>query len=90
MSIEIMTRADWQLFKTELLQEIKALANQKTEPRKWLKSEEVRKLLKISSGTLQTLRINGTLEYSRIGNIIYYDAEHLNKILEANKVKAFK
>jgi hypothetical protein len=90
MSIEIMTRADWQLFKTELLQEIKALSSQKSEPRKWLKSEEVRKLLKISPGTLQTLRINGTLEYSRIGNIIYYDAEHLNKVLEENKVKAFK
>jgi hypothetical protein len=90
MSIEIMTRADWQLFKTELLQEIIALTSQKTEPRKWLKSEEVRKLLKISPGTLQTLRINGTLEYSRIGNIIYYDADHLNKVLEENKVKAFK
>ena len=48
---------------------------------KWLKSSEVRKLLKISPGTLQTLRANGTLKYSKVGGIIYYDQDHVQELL---------
>ena len=39
---------------------------------KWLRSAEVRKLLKISPGTLQNLRIKGTLPYEKIGGTFYY------------------
>jgi hypothetical protein len=54
----------------------------KTEqPAQWLKSSEVRKLLKISPGTLQNLRINGTLNYKRIGGIIFYKYDDIQKML---------
>ena len=56
--------------------------------KKWLKSNEVRKLLNISPGTLQNLRINGTLSYTKIGGIIYYAYSDLMKVLEQNKVDA--
>jgi hypothetical protein len=86
MSLELITKQDLHQFKAELLLEIKALAAAKGESKKWLKTNEVKKLLRISPGTLQTLRINGTLLYSRIGNTIYYDADHIAGLLEKNKV----
>jgi hypothetical protein len=49
--------------------------------RKWLKSHEVRKMLKISPGTLQTLKNNGTIKYSKIGGVHFYDLEEIQRML---------
>ena len=75
MSAQIITTEDLKEFKTELLQDIKDLLKEQQNPvtKKWLKSVEVRKLLNISPGTLQTLRINGTLPYTKIGGTNYYN-----------------
>lgn len=83
-TIEILTREDLRAFKTELLQEIKTLLQpqDQAQNKKWLKSQEVRKMLNISPGTLQNLRINGTLRYTKIGSLIYYKQEDINKLLE--------
>lgn len=88
MPANILTTEDLQEFKLELLQEIKELLTKAGEgsPKKWLKSSEVMKLLKISPGTLQNFRINGTIPYTKIGGIIYYEAEEIQKILKENKV----
>ena len=56
------------------------------EQKKWLKSKEVRNMLGISPGTLQTLRINGTIPYSKVGGVIYYDNDEIQRILYANKI----
>jgi len=90
MSVELLTKEDLQQVKNELLQEISDLLLKGSEQKKWLKTDEVKKLLKISPGTLQTLRVNGTLQFSRIGNIIYYDAEHIEKMLQKNLQKSNK
>jgi len=83
MNLEIITKEDLKEFKSELLTEIKQLMQPgQGQSKKWLKSNEVRKLLNISPGTLQNLRINGTLSFTRIGSIIYYKAEDINKLLE--------
>ena len=34
-------------------------------------------MLRISPGTLQNLRVNGTLAYTKIGGIIYYKYEDI-------------
>ena len=47
----------------------------------WLDSQEVMQALHISPRTLLTLRNNGTLPYSRIGNKIYYNKQDIQKIL---------
>jgi hypothetical protein len=57
------------------------MLQRKSEPKQWLKSAEVRQLLKISPGTLQNLRVNGTLRYSKVGSIIYYKYDDILKIL---------
>ena len=54
-------------------------------PKKWLKSHQVQKLLNISPGTLQTLRSNGTIPYTRIGGIIYYDSAEIEKMMVSHK-----
>lgn len=50
--------------------------------KKWLTGVKMRKLLGISPGTLQNLRINGTLRFTKISSIMYYKQEDNNKILE--------
>ena len=81
MAAEIITKEDLQEFREQLLQDIKQLlGTQLNEPKKLLKSYQVKHMLKISSGTLQTLRTNGTLPYKKVGGIIYYQYENLLKL----------
>jgi hypothetical protein len=91
MAVTIITTEDLIVFKKELLEDIKKIFESQTttQTKKWLKSAEVRELLNISPGTLQNLRINGTLSYTKIGGIMYYDNQDIDKILEKNKVSAF-
>ena len=87
MATNIITPEDLQSFKQELLIEIEKIVSQKqtTPARKWLKSYQVMRMLTLSPGTLAHLRVNGTLPYTKIGGVIFYDYEDLEKMLEANK-----
>jgi hypothetical protein len=82
---QIVTREDLQNFRVELLNDLQQKLSQHSPPqtKQWLKSPEVRKLLKISPGTLQNLRINGTLRFTKIGGIIYYSHEDIQLLLES-------
>ncbi len=83
--IELLTKADLQDFKKELMQEIKTLIHpQGVQAKQWLKSAELRKLLNISPGTLQNLRIKGTLRFTKVGSILYYRQDDIVKLLEGN------
>ncbi|MBP8157959.1 MAG: helix-turn-helix domain-containing protein [Flavobacterium sp.] len=77
-----ITKKDLLNFSHVLLSEIQEMLGKTEQPAQWLKSSEVRKLLKISPGTLQNLRINGTLNYNRIGGIIFYKYDDIKKMLE--------
>lgn len=87
MAANIVTLEDLKAFKDELLEEIKNLLShdRPATTRKWLKSHEVRRLLTISPGTLQNLRVNGTLPFTKIGGVIFYDYEDIRKMLQDNK-----
>lgn len=84
MSVEIITKEDLILFKSELLSEISQLLKplNQSPSKQWLKSAEVRKILNISPGTLQNLRINGTLRYTKIGGTMYYKSADIVSLLE--------
>ncbi|WP_127137041.1 helix-turn-helix domain-containing protein [Flagellimonas oceanensis] len=88
MGTTIITTKHLMEFKVELLEDIKELLenNNGRSGKKWLRSNEVRELLDISRGTLQNLRINGTLPYTRIGGVLYYDHNEIIEVLERNKV----
>jgi hypothetical protein len=84
MNVELVTREDLRRLE-DLLKEIKQIIQPgQSQPKKWLKSSEVRKMLNISPGTLQNLRINGTLRFTKMGSIMYYKLEDINKVLEEN------
>ncbi|MGV8092083.1 MAG: helix-turn-helix domain-containing protein [Mangrovibacterium sp.] len=89
MPTEIVTTDDLREFKLELLTELKKMLNEHHgQPiKKWLKSYEVRKLLGISPGTLQNMRINGTLPFTRMGGLLFYDYEDIRKVLESNRAQ---
>jgi hypothetical protein len=89
MPAHIVTTEDLIVFKQELLDELKEVLTQHSsqkQPKRWLRSSEVRKMLGISPGTLQNLRINGTLPFSKIGGVIYYPYEGINQVLIENLV----
>ncbi|MDT0690921.1 helix-turn-helix domain-containing protein [Salegentibacter sp. F188] len=89
MPTTIITTDDLREFKLELLEEIKDLLAKRSSGnfKTYLKSSDVMNLLQVSPGTLQNLRVNGTLPYTKIGGIIYYEAEEIQKIMTENRVQ---
>jgi hypothetical protein len=89
-TLDLITKDDLEQFKTELFAELKKLgigrANEQAS-RQWLKSAEVRKLLNISPGTLQTLRSAGIITYTKVGSLLYYNQEDIIKMLEGKNHK---
>lgn len=89
MNVELITRDDLEKFKKELFEEIRKHSPHPRkhghEPRAWLKSFEVRKLLGISAGTLQNLRVNGALPFKKIGGLMYYKYEDIQKLMEGGE-----
>jgi len=83
MSVEIITKEDLQIFRQQLLEDLRKMLQPKqpVPVREVLRSAEVRRLLKISPATLQTLRINGTLPYTKVGGSLYYRLDDINKLL---------
>ncbi len=91
MNVEIITREELIEFRNLLLNDLKEIIQSKPQQSKqWIKSNEVRKLLNISPGTLQNLRINGTLSYTKIGGIMYYNHSDIDKLLNRNKVSSIQ
>lgn len=87
MRIDIFTKEDFEEFRKLLIKDIIEIVNTKIQPTdKWLKSYEVRKLLNISQGTLQSLRDNKKIEYTKIGNIFLYNKDII-KMLENNRIR---
>lgn len=87
MPANIVTQEDLEGFKASLLEEIKDILvkHDRITLDRWIKSNTVMGKLEISPGTLQNLRMNGTIPYSKLGGIIYYDEEEIHKILSENK-----
>ena len=80
MPTSIITTDDLRDFKMELLDDIKKLLIQTS---RWKDSKNTSNLLrlwtcfKLVREHLQNLRINGTLPYTKVGGIIYYDTEEI-------------
>jgi len=81
---EIVTKEDLEKAKQEIFEEIRRvryLDLKKPIKKEWIKSYEVRALLSISPGTLSTFRRNGTLPFSKIGGLMYYRYEDIEKLI---------
>lgn len=82
MSSEIITKDDLEIFRRSLLNDIQDLiANNKPERKEWLRCADVRKLLKVSTGTVQNLRISGKLKSRKIGGMHFYKLSEIESML---------
>ena len=86
MGLEVITKEDLQQFRTQLLNDIREMLKpqQAKLVKPWLKNSEVRKLLNISSNTVQRRRISGKLRSSKVGGIHYYRYEDIEKLLNTD------
>jgi hypothetical protein len=89
---QLITMTDLDNFKNELLAAFRTMlfnSGQETATaapaKKWLKSYEVKRILKISTGTLQHLRNSKQLPFSKLGGTMYYDAEVIAQLLAARE-----
>ena len=89
MTLDVITKADLEKFKEELFEKMELLFRAQFNPnnKRWMKSAEVMQLMKISPGTLQTLRVKGEIPYTKLGGSIYYDALKITEILEGRSVE---
>lgn len=89
MPSQILTTDDLREFKVELFQEMEKWLTIRSEsskmPKKFLKSSEVIDLLGISANTLNTLRINRIIPYTKVGGTIFFDWEDIEVVMKKNK-----
>ncbi|WDF55902.1 helix-turn-helix domain-containing protein [Mucilaginibacter sp. KACC 22063] len=83
MAIEIITKDDLDAFRQTLLNDIRELLSngEKSETIEWLRCADVRKLLKISTGTIQNLRITGKLKSQKVGGIHFYSLRDIQNMV---------
>ena len=86
---QLVTIGDLEYFKNALIEDIRTLLKEHNDksPGQWIKSKDVRKLLCISHGTLQNLRVNGTLPFIKLGGTILYKYEDIVSRLEKERAK---
>lgn len=83
---QLLTIGDLEDFRKVLFDELKSILKDVNGQhfKKWLRSSEVRKMLGVSAGTLQNLRVNGMLTFSKVGGIVFYKYEDIISLLEKN------
>lgn len=88
MLINFVTTEELQNFKKELITELsEVITKAKTigPQKKWLKSYEVREMIGISPGTLQNMRMAGTIEFTKVRGLTFYNYDDIVKMMEKNR-----
>ncbi|MBD8389363.1 helix-turn-helix domain-containing protein [Dysgonomonas sp. BGC7] len=86
---QILTYEDFKEFEAKVLKEFEGIKKvlPSISPKKWLRSSDIKKLLGVSHGKLQTMRNNKEIPFTLIGGTIFYSLEDVNKMLDAKKQK---
>jgi len=86
---QVLTYEDFKEFEARILKEIEEIkkALPSISPKKWLRSSDIKELLGISHGKLQTMRNNKEIPFTVIGGTIFYSLEDVNKMLDAKKLR---
>jgi hypothetical protein len=83
MNLNLITIEDLKTLKEEIILELKQIINQPIDTT-WLKSQDVKKILGCSEGTLIHLRASGALPYCKIGGTIYIRKKDVDRLFESN------
>ena len=87
MAVEIVTKEDLEKFQNDLFKKLEEVFDVNLDlSKKWLKSSEVIRLLKISNSTLQVMRDTGVMPFTKFGSTIFYDRDEIHKIMESNRI----
>lgn len=84
---EVLTKERFEEMIDLVLNRLNQIEPIREKENRWLKSNDVKKMLGISHGMLQTLRDQNILPYKKLGGIIFYDRYEINKILENSNNK---
>lgn len=79
---DLITKKDLLDFKNEIINYISSLSNPNDSNKQWLRTKEALNYLKISSGTLQNLKVSGKLPYKKVGGTVYYSLNDLETLFK--------
>ncbi|RYM35741.1 DNA-binding protein [Brumimicrobium glaciale] len=88
MQISIVTQEDLQELKDSILSSLESLKEElltqstSSPDPVLLKSHQVQRMLAISQGTLQNMRVNGIIPFSKVGGVIFYDKQDILNIID--------
>jgi len=84
---EFVTKEDLRHFRMLLINDIGKLLEEKTgegkapqEDMEWLRSKAIRRIMDISPGTLQNLRITGKIRFKKVMGSYYYNRSDVSKL----------
>lgn len=83
---EIITKEDLRQFGLQLLDKMRIIVQETTPTQtelvqpEWLKSKAVKKLLDISAGSVQNLRVTQKVRFKKVLGSYYYNKEDLQKL----------
>jgi hypothetical protein len=83
---EHVTKDDLRQFSLMIIDEIRKLKPEikKNDELEWLKSRAARKLLTMSAGSLQNLRVTGQVRFRKVLGSYYYNRADLMKLFTGN------
>ena len=83
---EPITKEDLWQFAAEIINEVRKISSPTSQTINiydaWLKSKAVRKILDISPGTLQNIRITGKIRYKKVLGSYYYSKSDMLKLFK--------
>jgi helix-turn-helix protein len=84
-SIEVLTRDDLLQFRKDLIEEFKKMyagVSLQEQHAEYLKSGEVKRMLKCSNSTLQFYRQSGKLPAQKVGGTYYYTQDDIHHLMK--------
>lgn len=84
---EPITKEDLWQFAAEIIREVKKITRSLSNEddgisNEWLKSKTVRKMLDISPGTLQNIRVTGKIRYKKVLGSYYYSKSDIQNLFK--------
>ncbi|MFS4469952.1 DNA-binding protein [Chryseobacterium sp. T20] len=89
--MELITKNDLNELRDEIVREIKLIINKEhyqnelEDPFEWIRSKKIKRLMDISSATLQNLRISGKIRYKKVMGSYYYNRTDFFNLFENEK-----
>ena len=82
---ELPTRNDLRDFENRIMEKLNQLYEKDNFTKKWYRTADLKKILTLSASSIQSLRISGTLPFSKVNGTIFYDPKDVEEMILKNK-----